>query len=180
MREHHALRPAGGAAGVEQPRRIGRRNSHRLGECIVAEQARVFRIAEFDHAFERGTSDRARCKFGPPMVIHKYPARRAMPEDVRKFVGVQLAVDRYDAQTCVPAGENHFDVFDAIPGDDGDTITGHQPRRTQAGRKLRYPQSHFAVRGADALARRERRQRRVGTGAVQQRRGEIVRGRCDH
>ena len=93
VRKYRALRAPGRAAGVEEPRRIGRSNGCGLVASRVSEQAGVFTGAETDDALERRQFAVAPLERRVPGRIDKSPACARMVEHVGELARMQLAVD---------------------------------------------------------------------------------------
>ena len=121
VRQHRALRSAGGAAGVEQPRdrlRIDGRGRQRL-----ARQHRlVIRLTDHHHApsVRRGGMRQV----GQQLRRGEHQRDLGVFEDLQHFLVVQLEVDRHDGRFGGPGGEDQLDVFAAVFADQRDAVTG--------------------------------------------------------
>ncbi len=174
VREHDALGAPGGAAGVEQPRRIVRRHGGGREVRGRREQSLVVAAAEFDDTLQRGQFRRAWRQRRMPRRIDEHPARAAVLEHVGEFVGVQLAVHRDHARPRVPAGEHALDVRGAVGGDDGHAIPRNDATGAQAGRQLRHSRLQPFVGVAHLISDRDRRQCGEAARAPLQHGGQVV------
>ena len=119
--EHRAFRPASRARGVEQPGKIVA--IARLGQYRVGGKQRVvFGAADDDQVFE--SCGRVRRQLAVQSRRGKAHARARMLNDVAELTAVQLGVGRHRGKPAVPDAVNRLDVFDAVLGNDRDTVAG--------------------------------------------------------
>ena len=121
MAEHRALGPAGGAASVEEPGEIVRRDL-RHGHGIGGEQGFVGRAADGDQAFE--TRRRVGRDLGIEPIRSEADAGAGVFEDIAKFAAMQFGVGRHRRQAGMPDAEHQLDVVRTILRGDGDALAG--------------------------------------------------------
>jgi hypothetical protein len=103
VRQHHALGPAGGAAGVEQPGDVvGGTVHHRNGTS--RQQLLVGGGLDIDLALE-GFELRWRHVRG-----HEGPARLRVVDDPLRLAGVQLGIHRHHHQARPPRAKQHLQI----------------------------------------------------------------------
>ena len=118
--EHRALGPAGGAAGVEEPRRIlGRPRRER--KLVAREQAAVLGAGDFDELRRVHPAPRRLQAPGEPLGEEAH-ARSAVRQDEGELVRVQLRIDRHRDEAGVPAGIKDFQVLRAVDEHQCDTV----------------------------------------------------------
>src|SRR4029077_19534896 len=158
VREHRALRPAGGAGGVEQPGEIvavARRDGYR----VSGEQRVALAAPDDNQALEARRC--VRRDFGVETRRRKAYSCAGMLQDVTELTPMQLGVCRHGSETAVPDAENRLDVFDAILRNDGDAIAGLEPEAMQRARKPRSAPGEYAVALRDARALSHGREARM-------------------
>ena len=146
MRQHRALRPAGGAAGVEQPRqrrRVGGRRHRRAdGESArgVGAGSRTSTGAAVRDARAASRSPRTRTPRGTGVV-----------EDLRHLARMQLVVDRDDDALGGPGREHQLDDLGAVVGRDRDPRARTVLLPDRAARRKR-PVAQLSPRAHPAIA----------------------------
>ena len=132
VRQHGALRPAGGAAGVEQPRQrrgIGGARRIRGGACQPAEYASESTVS-------MGTSV-TDISSAPIFGDAKTCETPGVVEDLLHLARMQLVVDRDDHALGRPDGEHQLDDLRAVLAGDGDACAGPDSRSDVASRSAR-------------------------------------------
>jgi hypothetical protein len=158
VREHRALRPPGGAGGVEQPGEIVGVARHD-GDRVGREQPIVLRAADDDHALQTGRRVRSDLAVEPRR--GKADARARLLEDVAELRAMQLGVGGNGGEPGMPDRIERFEIVRAVLGDDGDAIAGHKPKALQRTGEPRHPAGDLAVAPQAARAKAERRTLRV-------------------
>ena len=119
MGEHGALRPAGGAGGVEQPGKVvavARPRCDRIG----GEQRFVIAAADHDQAFQRRR--RMRRDLGIELVGSEADAGAGMLQNVAELAAVQFGVGRHCGQPRMPDAEHQLHIVGAVLRRDGDAL----------------------------------------------------------
>jgi hypothetical protein len=166
--QRHALGPAGGAAGVEQPGRVGRRP---LGRFDRRDEQRVpCRAAgfdRFDQARHGQTGQRG-------MEVGRGEAQpaAAVAEDVFELLRMQLGIDRHRHQPGMPAGEHRLGIRGAVLHHQADAIAGRQARRQPAG-QARDACGEFGIAGDDVGADRQRGALGMAAGGAGKEEGDV-------
>ncbi len=153
VRQHRALRPAGGARGVEQPGEIVAAALNH-GDRIGGEQHFIVRAADADQPLK--TFRRMRGKLAVEPVGNETHPRAGLFEDVAQLGAVQLGVGRHRGQARMPDRVQHFDIIRAVPGDDGDAITGVETERAERTGEPRHPARRVAVAAQHPRAKPKR------------------------
>jgi len=178
VRDLDALRPAGRAARVEQPRgRIG--SDRRRIARGDPRQRLVLGATDHDAALER--RDREAAERGAPLLVDERPARAGIAEHPGELLRVQLRVHRHGEKPRPPAREQRVEVRGMIAGDDRDAVARRESRRAHAcgvpGDARR--ERRVAVQHARAFGDRGQRGPRAGA-PCKQRRDVARRRRFDH
>ena len=172
MGEHRALRPAGGARGIEQPGEIvarARLDRRRIG----GEQRVIFVAADDDQPLE------ARRRMRRDLLVEaagrEAHARAGMLEDVAELAPVQLGVRRHRREAAVPDAVNGLEILDAVLRDDRDAIAGLQSERAQAARQPRRALGELPVGLDDARPLPGRRRTRMAQAGARKPGGDVHR-----
>ncbi len=159
VREHGALRPPGGARGVEQPGQIVARACNERRR-IGGKQRLVAGAADGDQVFER--FGRVRRDVGIEALGGKADARARLLQDVAELGAVQLGIGRHRGEPCVPDAVKQFEIMMRILGGDGDPLAGRQAELlAQGAGQPRGACRQLSVGCDHARAGRRRRPRRV-------------------
>ena len=121
--EHHALGPAGRAAGVEQPGEfaaIAVFYRHRPVVIGCSQQRIGFVRLHVDLPLQAGQV------IGRNVGGHEGPARAGVADDPFHFPGMQLRIDRDDRQASPPCRPHDFQVARMIAHEENDTVAAHQ------------------------------------------------------
>ncbi len=168
MAEHRALRPAGGAAGVEQPGGVfgcAGRDRHRFG----GGELRIVRILDRDHGAQLGKLRAQRRDLMREIAAGEADARIRMRENEADLARVQLGVDRHSDPTTVPAGEQALDEGGAVAHHQRHPIARLQlETRAEAAGDRRDASHQRAVIGDAVGADDERRSLGAGPAGPQQ------------
>ena len=150
MGEHGALRPAGGAGGVEQPGEIVAAARPRR-DGIGDEQRFVVAAADHDQVLER--TRRMRRNLGIEPVGSEADAGAGMLQNIAELAAVQLGIGRHRGEPRMPDAEHELDIVEAILRRDGNTLAGFQAEvRAQRRRQSRGASGDFAVTPDNARA----------------------------
>ncbi len=123
MGEHGALRPARGAAGVEEPGGIVRRAPHEV-HAGVPEHALPVGIAR-DHDPREARQILLQRRHGLGEIgADEGETRAGMIEDVAELLAVQLGVDRHGEEPGMPDREERLEIFRPVGHGDGDALAG--------------------------------------------------------
>ena len=172
VRQHHALGPAGGAAGIEQP-----------GEGVIGnfvdkggrrgEQARVVRSGHIYYARQCAAAPGQRGDIVFAIGGDKAQPGAAVGDDVIELKRVQLGVDRHRDQSGLPAGEQGLDILRAVGHHQRNAVTGSKAALEQSAGEARHAQGQFAIACGDAGPQRQRRALREDARGAQQQGGKI-------
>ena len=123
MRERGALRPAGRAAGVEQPRIVRRRD---IGEAdpFPFVEGPELHLPDDEHAFHLGQAVADRSQRVRQVRRDGHDPSAGILEDVGEFRRVQPGIDRHGAKACMPDAIEQFDEFGAVLHRDRHTVSG--------------------------------------------------------
>ena len=145
MRLHHALGPAGGARGVEQPGQVvGCTVRGRHGRC--GQRRLVGRFARRVDLAQRGQAAEQRLQIGGKILGHEQDRRTGIAEDELDLARVQLGVDRHHRQPGPPGGIQQLQVRHVVGHVDRHTIAGLQPETiAQVACQPRRALGQFAV-----------------------------------
>ncbi|PBI92112.1 hypothetical protein BKP43_20490 [Variovorax boronicumulans] len=156
--EHHALGPAGGAAGVEHAGQVvsaAQRVGHGLA---LADQRFVFRHARgrlaLAHVDPGGDGARGGAQFvrrRQELVVHEQDVRRAVVERVRHLGHAPARVDRVDHAAGPPHGQVVLQRAVGVEREHAHAIAGLHAQATQPTRQARDALAEFAVRARAAL-----------------------------
>ena len=179
VREHHALRPAGGAAGVEEPRDVGGRHVGRLHRVGVLDEGLVLARVDVD---ERRGAVRA-CRLGRRrvhVVGHEAHRGAGVVEHECDLPGVQLDVDRDDRGPGRPARVHELDVGGAVAHHERDPVARRDAEaRPQSAGQGEGAAGERGVAPLDAVALDHRGSTRPPACAAQEVSGEVHVG-VDH
>jgi hypothetical protein len=140
VRQHHALGPAGGAAGVEQPGDVvGGTVHHRNGTS--RQQLLVGGGLDIDLALE-GFELRWRHVRG-----HEGPARLRVVDDPLRLAGVQLGIHRHHHQARPPRAKQHLQIAWVVALEQHHPVTGVQTGGGKRGGQPRGALRPLAVGG---------------------------------
>ena len=149
LRDHHAFRSPGGAAGVKQPRQgvlvaLGQGLRAEVGHGC--EQGIGFGALDIDLALQPGQ----RCR--RHVAGNKTPARAGILNDPLGFERVQLGVDRHHRQTSPPGAEQDLQIARMVAHEEQDPIPRNQTRFNQAPRQTRTARRPPGVAGVRRCA----------------------------
>jgi hypothetical protein len=141
--EHHAFGAAGGAAGVEEPRRIGvaALGGQRQRRCVVRQSERV--------AVQRHCGS-GRDQIAALRVIYESQPRAAVLQDPRRFAGMQLGVDRHRGRTGPPHAPQQHEVVGPVGEEKPDALARQHAVLGEPQRHLRGAARELCV-GAPGL-----------------------------
>ena len=147
VRQHRALRPAGGAARVKQPGEIVGASRHDIDAVALAEAP----------PFGAGGDDGAAMRRD---IVGEVGARQdqrrlRMPDNVTELVGVQLGVHRHRDESGVPDRKQRFEKFRAIAHGDRHPILRPAQRAQVAGEDARA-RCPLPITGVSRRAHRDR------------------------
>ncbi len=157
VREHHALRPAGRAARVEEPGEIVGRGVGD-GELGVAGEGAVLVAPDRDRAFQPRHARGERADRRRVLGIDEAHAGARVVEDVLGFLRMELGVDRHEREAGPPGGPRQLDIGRAVGHEQRDPVARSEPEpRAQRGAEPGARARKSAIVGDHALAERERR-----------------------
>ena len=146
VRDHHALRPSGRAAGVEEPRQVVGRRVGDWRLVVAGMQSPILAAARNDDPLEVG--DRA-----GEIGRDEADARARMVEDVLGLLRMELGVDRHDRESRPPRRPEDLDVLGGVGHQEPDAVSRFQSeRRAQRRSHRRAAPAECAVVGQHALA----------------------------
>ena len=129
VRDHHALGPARGAAGVEQPRGVVGGALFDVGQPVTFVDPRVtLGAVHVHHAVQPGELPRV----GHDVRGDEGPARAGVLHDPLHFPEVQLGVDRHHHQPGPPGPEQQLQIARMVAHEQHHALAGLQSSRTQA------------------------------------------------
>ena len=154
VRQHHALGPAGGAAGVEQPGHVaeqplGHRHGQRIGRG--GEQGVGIGRIERDLALQPGQG------LGRHIGRHEAPARAAVGHDPFHLARVQLGVHRHRHHAGPPDAPQRLQVARVVVGEQQHAVALGQAGLAQALRQAGTARGPLAVRGVQRAAAQDGR-----------------------
>ena len=126
MGERGPFRAAGRAAGVEQPRAVGREPFHHRGGRTGGEP-RVVGIADGKQMLDLRKLLPQRREDLRQIRGREAQARAGILEDERELLRVQARIHRHRHQAGMPAGEQDLDVLRRVAHRERDAVAGRQP-----------------------------------------------------
>ena len=151
MGQHGALRPAGGAAGVEQPGEVVRPALDGGRDRLVLEERGVSRAADDDEPLERRR--RVRGKIALELGRGEAELCAGVLEHVAELGPMQLRVRRHGRKARPPQAVEDLDVFRAVLGDDGDALARREAELSAQRRgEARGPRGKLGIGANDAAA----------------------------
>lgn len=126
MGEGGALRPAGGATGVEQPCCVGGSVVDQSARRSPYESRPVGSGGH--HGRLQGGHGADEClDIVGVFLVGDHHARCAVVEDVGDLLSVQSCIHRYGYETRMPDGEQGLEVLRPVAHHDGNSVAGHEP-----------------------------------------------------
>ena len=170
--EHHALRAAGGAAGVEQPGHIvGVALGHGNGRGIGHRGQQGVGRFRFDVDLSLQPGQRLR----RDVARDEAPARLRIRDDPLDFPHVQLGVDGHHHQARPPRGPHDLEVTRVVAHEQQHAVAWRQPGVAHALRQRGAAARPVAMGGVQVGAVVDRGAMRVLEGATQQQVGKAHR-----
>jgi len=151
LRDHHALGPAGGAAGVEQPGQVVGAGVVRRGRCALAGGQRPQQRVGLG-AFGVDLALQAGDRPGRDIARHEAPARATVADDPGDLRRVQLGIHRHDRQPGPPGAPQQLQVARVVAHEEQQPLARRQPGGTQPRRQRRGACGPLAVGGVQRRA----------------------------
>ncbi len=170
VRDHHALGPAGGAAGVEQPGGVGGRALGHGGQARA-----VFQPGGAGHGIgvDHAVQPRQRGGVGQHVGGDEGPARLGVVHDPLHLFGVQLGVHRHHHQPGPPGAEQQLQVPRVVAHEQHDPVARHQASRQEVSTCSRGALCPLAMGGDTLGAEKQGRPGRVLQGRAFEQVGQV-------
>ena len=175
VRKRRALRPAGRAAGIEQPGIVGRRDIGKPDPLPFVEGAEL-RLARHQHAFHIGQTVADRSERIRKVRRYSDEPRARIPEYPGKLAGVQAGIDRHGAKARMPDAVQQLDELGAVLHRDRHTVARLEAGGAQRAGDGGSAAGERAVVGMGFQAPGERKAVRSGAGGADQQGGQIHAG----
>ena len=170
--QHDALRPAGRAAGVEEPGRLVHARFAARRHRPRPEQAAIVAAVDVD---EVGAAARARGVDAGRLGLRRdeAQARTRIVEDVGDLACVQPGVDRDRAGTDRPARVQQLDILRAVLHQQADVVARANAHRLQPAGQIEHPGGELPVGQLRAVTLDDRNRTRQPARRAEQGVGEV-------
>ena len=152
VREHRALGPTGGAAGVEEPGEPGSRRLGTVGGRRVQQTGPAAAFGDQERGRRRAVLAQRQVDALDQRLAGEHRGRAAVAHDVRDLARMQLGVHRYRRQPADPATEQRLEELGAVLHAQHDPVSRGQPMAAaQAACDAGGTRGEFTVRPGPAL-----------------------------